>query len=131
MSEPLNVSQEGLLTLEAVVDQLRIELKAMQRKAEQEGEGLRFAVESAQVELQVVVTKAVGGSGEVEIKVPAFGGFKLGGEGSYEKASVQTLRLTLRPRDMAKGAVAQAQEEAPATAGQASPDEVLISRKRR
>lgn len=113
---------DHLLKLEDVIEQLRLDLKVLEQEAEGNQESLRFAVEEVELEFQVGVTKAAGGSGKVSVWV-----VELGGEGSWSKAQTQTVRMKLRPRKMgAATPVAQVQPPAPGAISQ--DDELLISR---
>jgi len=121
---------EELLKLENVVEQLRLELKALQRKALDANEPIRFAVEAAEIEFQVVVTKDARASTGVSINIPTLFTAELGGEGGLSKAQTQTLRLRLRPEMSAPGKTASddSTTEAPETEGASSEREVYINR---
>lgn len=88
-------AMKGLINLEEVIDQLRLELKNLQKKSEEDGQDLRFAVESAELEFQVLVKK----EGKVNSKI-SFWVMEAGGEGSYSKEETQTVRLKLKPQQV-------------------------------
>ncbi|MCB9759504.1 MAG: hypothetical protein H6739_06660 [Alphaproteobacteria bacterium] len=94
---------EQLIKLEDVVDQLRLELKLLQKKAAEDQEELRFLINEVEIELQVVVTKTV--VGEAGVKVGFWTVVEAGAKasGGWEKANTQTLRLKLKPVQVPPG----------------------------
>ena len=81
--------QNGI-ELGKVVDQLRTELHELTKSVK--GQELYFLVDNVEVELQVAVTK--GGEGGVTAK---FWVLEVGGKGTYESTTTQTVKLTLKP----------------------------------
>ena len=81
---------EGI-ELHTLIDQLREELYRLNETVE--GEDLRFAVESVDVELRVGVTKSVGGGAKAKFWV-----LELGSEGKVAAERTQTIKLRLKPR---------------------------------
>ena len=79
------------IELRTVVDQLREELFTLTQTVE--GEDLRFAVESVEVELHVGVKKE--GKGGVKAK---FWVLEVDAEGKYGTERTQTIKLKLKPR---------------------------------
>jgi Trypsin-co-occurring domain 2 len=61
---------------------------------EGEGEALRFGVGPVELELQVEVSREVGGKAGIQFWLVS-----IGGEGSRSSGSVHTVRLTLSPVD--------------------------------
>ncbi len=86
---------DGKIGLGVVIDQLRKELA--EQVLTSKNEELQFAVKSIEMEFQVGVTWEAGGSGKLNFQV-----LELGAEGKYARESVQTLKLTVEPRE--KGA---------------------------
>jgi hypothetical protein len=99
---------EELVTLDSVVDALRIELSAMARKLRDEAtaDTLAFEVLEVEIELQVVASTATKGTGTVkgglELKVLGFGGGDVGGtlavEHGWSRAATQKVKLKLKPK---------------------------------
>lgn len=86
---------DGKIGLGVVIDQLRKELA--EQVLTSKNEELQFAVKSIDMEFQVGVTWEAGGSGKLSFHV-----LELGAEGKYARESVQTIKLTVEPRE--KGA---------------------------
>lgn len=82
---------EDKLGLEVVIDQLREELLALTRTANDKD--FRFALESVEVELHVGVTREGGGNAKAKFWV-----LELDAGGKYARESTQTIKLTLKPR---------------------------------
>jgi hypothetical protein len=76
--------------LDEALEALRAELAAAHARAA--GTDLQFPVESVTMELKVAVTRSAGG--KAGLRVPVLGA-ELGGSGSWESASGQTVTLTL------------------------------------
>lgn len=100
------------IELRAVVDQLREELTALTLTAS--GEELQFAVKEIEVELQVGVTKSVGGNGKISFKVFDIGA-EIGGKGDYTTAHTQKVKLKLEPifKDPKKGPIVKVSSSKP------------------
>ena len=92
------------IELGKVVDQLRTELHELTKSVK--GQELYFTVDNVEVELQVAVTK--GGEGGVTAK---FWVLEVGGKGTYESATTQTIKLTLKPRSASTGATVDISRE--------------------
>jgi|GEM_PF-5242600 len=96
----------GLVKFSEVVEALRLELGALAKEAETNKEALRFEVLGAEVELQVVITKAVEASGKASLAVKWFGSggsVEAAGGGSYTKAETHKVKLSLKPRALKDG----------------------------
>ncbi|MCK6685636.1 MAG: hypothetical protein L6R30_24820 [Thermoanaerobaculia bacterium] len=87
---------EGI-ELKQVVDQLRQDL--FQLSETKHAEGLRFAVESVEVELHLAVKKEGSGSAKVQFWV-----VEAGAGASHSVEHTQTIRLKLAPRPTDGGA---------------------------
>ena len=68
-------------------------MPTLRRQPNDPGQELYFTVEDVEVELQVAVTK--GGEGGVTAK---FWVLEVGGKGTHEAATTQTIKLKLKPR---------------------------------
>lgn len=92
-----------MIELSRTIQQLRRELSDAIKKGE--GEALRFAVESIDLDLQVTVSQEAEGEGGIKIwLVDAKAGAKVA------KQSVQTIHLRLRPEMDGGGEVNLARE---------------------
>lgn len=96
---------ESPFELANVVQGLRQELLKAVEQAK--GEELRFEVQEMELELQVQVTKEVGGEAKLKFWVIDAGGVS----GSVEKSTVQTVRLKLKPKVKGGATVLLAAEE--------------------
>ena len=80
------------IPIQAVIEELRRELEASVTASE--GKGLRFGVEQIEIELQVAVGEKQGDEVGAKLWV-----FHAGMKDEVDRRSVQTVRLTLAPRD--------------------------------
>ena len=86
---------DGKIGLGVVIDQLRKEIA--EQVLTSKNEDLQFALKAVEMEFQVGVTWEAGGNGKLTFHV-----LELGAEGKYARESVQTVKLSLEPRE--KGA---------------------------
>jgi hypothetical protein len=108
---------EELVTMDAVIDAVRVELAAMARKlADEPTSNMVFEVLEVEVELQVVVstaTKVTGtAKGGIELNVLGFGGGEVAGtltaEHGWSRAATQKVKLKLKPKAKTRTGTADA-----------------------
>jgi hypothetical protein len=108
------VDQE--LELTAVIRKLREDLQAA--ADEGEGKGIKFKLESIDLELKVAAKREGGPNGKIKLSVLGIGG-ELGGGVKWGTEQVQTIKLKMVPETSAGGSlkVSSATTERPAVPG--------------
>ncbi len=87
----MSTGQEHALELSDVLDQLRLELNVLRRKATDEE--LQFKLDSVEVELCVGVSQGVEGTAKAKFWV-----FEMGGAGRQATEARQIIRLKMTPQ---------------------------------